>query len=318
MQDLKETAYAQRFNRILDYIDRNLDAPLSVEFLSNVANFSKFHFHRQFSEYFGVNVGRYIHLMKLKRASYRLAFHHQDRIIDIALDAGFENPESFSRAFKNAFGQTPSAFRKGPAWETWSARYKFCLPNRERTDKMDVRIVHFEPILVATLEHHGPPALLNDSALRFIEWRKTTGLSPLVSSQSYGIVYHDPNNTPPDAFRFDLCGSVTDPVPANPQGIITKTIPGGRCAVLRHAGSRDRIGESVYYLYGVWLPESGEELRDFPVYFHYLNLDHDTPEHEHLTDIYLPLKEEFRLRLTDGSLGAEPPKNGGSAIRRNA
>jgi AraC family transcriptional regulator len=83
---------------------------------------------------------------------------------------------------------------------------------------------------------------------------------------------------------------VSEAVPDNQKGIITKTIPGGRCAVVRHRGSRDRIGESVYYLYREWLPESGEELRDFPVYFHYLNLDHDTPEHEHQTDVFLPLK----------------------------
>jgi len=38
------------------------------------------------------------------------------------------------------------------------------------------------------------------------------------------------------------------------------------------------------------LPSSGEELRDFPLYFHYLNLLPDTPENELMTDIYLPLK----------------------------
>lgn len=286
-----QLSYARRFNRVLDYIDKHLDDVLTVEELSKVANFSKFHFHRQFSEYCGINTGRYIQLMKLKRASYRLAFNRQDRVIDIALDAGFENPESFSRAFKNAFGQTPSEFRKEPAWALWSGRCRFPLPSRERTNKMDVRIVHVEPIMVAVLEHQGAPALLNGSAQTFIEWRKTSGLSPAGGSQSYGIAYDNPDTTPADEFRFDICGSVTEAVPDNPQGIVTKTIPGGRCAVVRHAGSRDRIGESVYSLYREWLPESGEELRNFPVYFHYLNLDHDTPEHAHLTDIYLPLKE---------------------------
>ncbi|MHB1285572.1 MAG: GyrI-like domain-containing protein [Leptospirales bacterium] len=38
------------------------------------------------------------------------------------------------------------------------------------------------------------------------------------------------------------------------------------------------------------MPESGEDLRDFPLYFHYLNLITETPEHELITDIYLPLK----------------------------
>jgi AraC family transcriptional regulator len=286
----KESTYARRINRVLDYIDKHLDETLSVETLSNVANFSKFHFHRQFSEYCGISISRYIHLMRLKKASYRLAFNHRALVIDIALDSGFENPESLSRAFKNTFGQTPSEFRKKPDWASWSKRYQIPIPPRERTDKMEVRIVNVEPILVATLEHNGSPTLLNDSVQRFIEWRKADGLSPISSCQTYGIPYNDPNTTPPDEFRFDICASVTEPVPSNPQGIIAKTIPGGRCAVVTHAGSRERISESVYELYRQWLPKSGEELRDFPVYFHYLNLDHDTPEHQHLTDIYLPLK----------------------------
>jgi AraC family transcriptional regulator len=222
MSDAKENTYARRFNRVLDYIDKHLDDDISVDLLSTVANFSKFHFHRQFSEYCGVNVGRYILLMKLKRASHRLAFNHQDRIIDIAFDAGFENPESFSRAFKNAFGQTPTEFRKCPAWEAWSARYQFDIPTRQRTDPMEVRIVDAETIIIATLEHHGAPALLNESVSRFIAWRKTTGLSPIASSQSYGIVYNDPNTTPADDFRFDICGSVAEAVPANQHGIVTK------------------------------------------------------------------------------------------------
>jgi AraC family transcriptional regulator len=290
--DPVQNTYARRFNCVLDYIDKHLDDALTVEELSNVANFSKFHFHRQFSEYCGVNIGRYIQLMKLKRASYRLAFNQQDRVIDIALDAGFESPESFSRAFKNVFGQTPTEFRKEPAWASWSGLYRFPIPSRERANKMEVRIVQAEPTMVAVLEHRGAPALLNGSAQRFIEWRRASGLSPVNRSQTYGIAYHDPDTTPADEFRFDICGSVTEAVPDNPHGIVTKTIPGGRCAVARYLGSRDRIGEGVYFLFRNWLPESGEELRDFPVYFHYLNLDHDTPEHEHLTDIYLPLREK--------------------------
>lgn len=67
-------------------------------------------------------------------------------------------------------------------------------------------------------------------------------------------------------------------------------IPGGRCAVVRHHGSHERIAESIYPLYREWLPQSGEELRDFPLFFHYLNLIPEVEEHELVTDIYLPLK----------------------------
>ena len=284
----KASTYATRFNRVFDYIDQHLGEPLTVEMLSQVANFSRYHFHRQFSEYTGISVFRYIQLMRLKRASYRLVFNKLEKITEIALDAGFENPESFYRAFKNTFGQTPTGFRNNPAWEPWNERYQF--PNRERKQNMDVNLVEFEETKVAVLEHRGPPALINDSVEIFIEWRKASGLSPVKTSKTFGIAYDNPDTTEPQQFRFDLCGVVTEGVPDNPQGIITKTIPRGRCAVVRHHGAHKGISACAYYLYRDWLPESGEELRDFPLYFQYLNLMPETPEHELITDIYLPLK----------------------------
>lgn len=284
----KANAYAAKFDRVFDYIDKHLSEVLPLELLSQVADFSKYHFHRQFSEYAGISVSRYVQLMRLKRASYRLVFNQLERIIDIALDAGFENPESFSRAFKNAFGQTPSEFRRNPAWKPWNERYKF--PKRERKQHMEVRIVDCKTTKVALLEHRGPPELVNDTAGIFIAWRKASGLSPVKFSKTFGIAYDNPDTTEAEKFRFAICGSVAEDVPDNPQGVVNSTIPAGRCAVVRHVGSHDRIGECAYYLYREWLPGSGEELRDFPLYFHYLTLMPETPEHELITDIYLPLK----------------------------
>ncbi len=155
---------------------------------------------------------------------------------------------------------------------------------------MDVKIVDFPETQVALLAHRGDPALLNDSALRFIEWRKQSGLSPKDTSRTFGVAYDDPDATEPEQFRFDICGEVSERVPPNPQGVVNGIIPGGRCAVARHLGSHDHIGESIYPLYREWLPQSGEELRDFPLFFHYLNLVPDVAEHELVTDIYVPLK----------------------------
>lgn len=288
MNKPQEKTYAKRFDRVLDFIDTHLDERLTVERMSAVAHFSKFHFHRQFSSYVGVTPNRYVQLARLRRASYRLAFNPVERITDIALEAGFGNPESFSRAFKDAFGQSPSEFRKKPDWAGWSAQFRWISPRE--VEIMQVKIVTVEPVTVAVLEHRGSPDLLNDSVQRFIAWRKESGLSPVNSSNTYGVAYDDPTTTPPEAFRFDICGAVSAPVPANGHGILTKTIPGGRCAVVRHRGSPDHIAGSIYHLYRNWLPHSGEELRDFPVYFHYINLKSDTPEHELLTDVHLPLR----------------------------
>jgi AraC family transcriptional regulator len=82
---------------------------------------------------------------------------------------------------------------------------------------------------------------------------------------------------------------VEQDVPPNLHGVVNKTIPGGRCAVARHFGSRADIS-AASYLYEVWLPHSGEELRDFPIFFHYVNVGPNVREHEMITDVYLPLR----------------------------
>jgi len=284
----KRRAYAERFNRVFGYIDRHLDSPLSVDELSRQACFSRFHFQRQFTEHVGMSVTRYVQVMRLRRASYQLAFQQQRKIIDIGLEAGFENPESFTRAFKKCIGQTPSQFRTRPAWQPWNERMQ--LPERERSRSMEVNVVDFDETLIATLEHRGAPERIFDSVRQFIDWRMESGLSPVATSRTFGMVYSDPETTPPEEFRFDVCGEVNTPVPENSQGVLNKCIPAGRCATVRHHGSTDRIGESVWFLYRDWLPDSGEELRDFPLFFHYIKRVPDVAEHEQVTDVYLPLK----------------------------
>lgn len=160
--------------------------------------------------------------------------------------------------------------------------------NTDQCD-MQVTIVDFKDTRVAVLEHRGTPELINASIQTFIAWRKQNKLTPQVS-ETYNIIYDDPATTPPEQFRLDICASIHADIKPNSLGVIAKTIPGGRCAVLRHIGSDDDIRSSLHYLYKQWLPNSGEELRDFPCFFHRVNLFPDIPEHEIITDIYLPLK----------------------------
>lgn len=288
MSEKTTQAYAKKIDRVCDYIHAHLDEDLSLERLAGVANFSKYHFHRQFSGYTGTGVCKYVQLLRLQRAAHQLALVKHYRIIDIALEAGFQTPEAFSRAFKKLFGQTPSQFRKQPEWGAWPEKHQ--LPKRQGRQAMKVDVIDFPATRVAVLAHRGSPDLIKTTVSRFIDWRKESGLSPVKSSQTYGIAYDDPATTPADEFRFDLCGSVTGDVPDNPQGVTTGFIPGGRCAVLRHTGAHAEMSAKVYYLYGDWLPQSGEQLRDFPCFFQYYNFLTEVPEEALITDIYLPLQ----------------------------
>ena len=112
-----------RMQRVLDYVDRHLDGDLDLETVSRVAAFSKFHFHRQFTATFGLSVHRYIQLARMKRASYRLVYRDAESVTEIAMDAGYDAPDAFARAFRQRFGQSPSSFRNSPDWEPWLAAF---------------------------------------------------------------------------------------------------------------------------------------------------------------------------------------------------
>lgn len=284
--------YHARLRRSLRHIHENLDGDLSVEALSRVAAFSKHHFHRQFTALFGIGVHKYVRLVRLKRATFRLAFR-EDPILQIALDSGYEGPEAFSRAFKREIGQQPSLFRRQPCWEAWRATF-------QRIG--EIQMAHVQPeaagervgILtvsdtrVAVLEHRGDPALIGDSVRRFIAWRKAVKLPPRISA-TFNILYDNPNTTPPADFRLDLCAATDRAVEPNDSGIVVKIIPQGRCGVLRHVGSDEALGAAVSWLYAGWLPQSGEEPRDFPLYCQRVAFFPDVPEHEAITDIFLPI-----------------------------
>jgi AraC family transcriptional regulator len=153
---------------------------------------------------------------------------------------------------------------------------------------MQVEIVDFPETLVAALEHRGPEHLTYDTTRKFVAWRQANGLLPGTGS-TYGVHYTDPATTPGDEYRLDLCVSVSEPVLPNPQGVVTKTIPAGRCARVRHLGSRHDVLPAEW-LYRQWLPRSGEQLRDYPMFFHYVNVGPEVKEQEMITDVYMPLK----------------------------
>lgn len=153
---------------------------------------------------------------------------------------------------------------------------------------MNVRIVDFPETRVAVIEHRGAPDREHETARRLVDWRLAHRLSP-ERHRAFGIHYTDPRTTPPADHRVDFAVEFDGEVAPNPQGIVSKVIPRGRCAVMRHLGSRRNVSAAAH-LYEVWFPQSGEALRDFPIFFHYVNVGPNVQEHDMVTDVYLPLK----------------------------
>jgi len=286
--------YHARMHRVLVFIDGHLDEPLSVEVLSNVAAFSKHHFQRQFSSLFGISVGRYVQLARLKRASYRLAFRDEGSVLEIALDSGFEGPEAFSRAFRRHFDQSPSSFRREPQWTPWLAANAPLTQTRSKLmstipNDAAVRIVDFPETRVALLAHRGDPAQIGETIRRFITWRKATGLTPKVSA-TFNIFHANPDDPLAELDQVDVCAVTDQPVAPNAEGVTAGIIAAGRYAVLRQIGGGDDLRATATWLYGHWLVGSGEEVRDYPMFAQRVSFFPDVPEHEAITDVYLPIR----------------------------
>jgi AraC family transcriptional regulator len=286
--------YRQRFERVLDFLESHPDQTPSLDELSGLAAFSRHHFHRQFSAFLGMSAHRYVLFLRMRRASWRLAYRPGETVCEIALATGYEGPEAFARAFRQFSGQSPSEFRSAPDWREWHSRFRPFFHLRQAHMKSPspapmVRVVSFPARRVAMLEHRGSPMRLGDSIRRFIDWRRAHRLPP-ARSATFNLVYHDMDETPADEFRFGLCAATDQPIEANDAGVLPMSIPAGRCALLRHVGSDDRLGDSIRHLYSTWLPGSGEEPRDFPLFMQRVAFFPDVPDSEAVTDIYLPLR----------------------------
>ncbi|MCS3725547.1 AraC family transcriptional regulator [Bradyrhizobium betae] len=286
--------YHDRMRRVLAHIDRHLDADLDLDTLSAVAAFSKFHFHRQFTATFGLSVHRYVQLARLKRASHQLAYSDALDVTNIAMDAGYDAPDAFARAFRQRFGQSPSSFRKSPDWEPWLAAFgpldnaRSKLMQRTFTNN-DVTIRDVPTTKVAIMEHRGDPATLRATIQRFIAWRRASNLHPS-TSPTFNVWRSERRPASPADYSVDLCVGTDQPIATNGEAIKAGEIPGGRCAVLRVVGYTDNLEPAALYLYRDWLPASGEEVRDFPIYCQRLSFFPEVPEQETVADVFLPLK----------------------------
>jgi AraC family transcriptional regulator len=89
--------YKQQLEKVIEFIGKHLVEKLDLTQLSAIACFSKYHFHRLFTVYTGLSLQQYIRWLRLKRAAHQLVVERNKTIIEIAINAGFESHEAFTR-----------------------------------------------------------------------------------------------------------------------------------------------------------------------------------------------------------------------------
>lgn len=158
-------------------------------------------------------------------------------------------------------------------------------------DNDDVTIRDVPPLAVAMIEHRGDRAGIPAVRERFLAWSKANGLSPETGRSSFMVFRSEREPANPADYSMDLCVGFDQPIEVNEEGVKAAILPGGRCAVLRYPGNTNNLEPAALYLYRDWLPASGEEARDFPMYCkRWLSLIPEIQAHEVVAEMFLPLK----------------------------
>lgn len=110
LSKIKPCVYDEKVATIIDYINNHLAEDLTIDALAKISYTSKFHLMRKFKELTGYSIYRYIMDKRLLKAKNLLL--KDLPITKIALDTGFSDYSSFSRAFKKFFKISPTAYRK--------------------------------------------------------------------------------------------------------------------------------------------------------------------------------------------------------------
>lgn len=288
MKSETKKTYAERINKVLNYIQNHLTEDINIEILSNIAHFSPYHFHRIFRGMVGETVGQYTKRLRLERAAIDIS-QTSRRITDIAFEANYETLESFCRAFTNQFKLTPKAYRKERI-KTIDSKLKIFNTNISKGDisMLDVKIIKMEVKKVIYVRHIGPYTKCEKAWKTLCEWACPKNLfTP--KTQMIGLCYDDPDITPEEKIRYDACITIDKDIEVAGE-IKLQEIPAGNYASVIHTGPYTELKDTYIHLYGKWLPQSGKEIRHAPSMEIYLNDPHTTKPSDLETQILLPIR----------------------------
>lgn len=258
--------YRQAVLRSLDAIERDLKQPLALHALSRRAGFSLWHFHRVFTEQTGETLGSYIRKRRLTAAAGELA-RSERSVLEIALDYQFESHAAFTRAFKAAFDASPSVFRRTGqlAWlrtrpELTAARFEnLSIQTTMKPAILELPTLHLLGISARFIPPMSPGADNTDVIpklyARFCPLLRK--LPPPQDKYIYGAARcpADEDRRQPDEREYLASINVGSEVKA-PSGFELWRIPAGTYACFTHRGPVSRLGETINYAFGTWLPRS--------------------------------------------------------------
>ncbi|WP_051568376.1 AraC family transcriptional regulator [Crocinitomix catalasitica] len=297
--------YLKRINFVLDFIEKNLDADLSLEYLSKKAHYSPYHFHRVFSTVVNERLNEFINRKRIERIASIILVEPKIPLIDLAYKYGLNSDNSFSRAFKTYYGVSPTRFKSEGkklfskiGIEPFSSEKYICsIENTKQWIKMNAQITikKLPALKLAGISHIGKFDKAGNMFQRVMEWGHQKKVLNTTNFKAITIYHDNPNVTQASKLRFSTCVTINKNI--NADGEIRQIDLKKGVYVVGHFEIKGEEISKAWKSMCVWVIENGYEFRDGD-YFEIYHNDHNThPEQKFIMDICIPLEKTENIKL---------------------
>jgi len=304
-----QAEYISRINRTFDYIESNIEKPMTLEELAGVANFSRFHFNRIFQSIVGETPFQFILRVRLEKSATLLLTNKNETISEIAYKCGFSDISVFSRNFKSHFQISASQYRANKSNNSNLSQQD---SNSRQSDERPVQylcpvlrtikwrtnmklnksveVAELPKMTVAYIRHIGPykgnEELFGSIWNRLFSWAGPRGLLGGKDFKSLIIYHDDPDVTIEDKLRMSVC--ITVPAETKVDGEVGKMeIEAARYVIARFDLTAKYFQQAWDWLYGQWFPTSGYQPDDKPCFEMY---PEEPKDGKFIVDICVPVK----------------------------
>ncbi len=279
------------------YIENNIYNKISLDDLSQYTGMSKFYLHRAFKALTGENLMDYIQSRKLTSSINELA-NTNKRIIDIALDYGFEYEQSYIRAFRKRFGYTPLKVRNDRISVIIKEKininhflavnntvtYKPFFVFRQKFNLVGNKHIIFSKSGDRTANEYGKNFFYNC---------RQTIENPVNPHVYFGYTDWSKND---DGYIYYMPSLEVNDLLAIPDGMAGISIPAHKYVVFRFVGffrpdaiNGRQVGRLLVHMYSRWIFQSGFKFAD-TFRFEYIDTSLSKDNYCEL-DIYQPIVE---------------------------
>jgi AraC family transcriptional regulator len=236
-----------------------------LEEIAKVAGVSRYYMTRAFGDTTGHSIMRYVRGRRLTEAARALANGAAD-ILGVALDAGYNSHEAFTRAFHEQFGLTPEAARRQRHLDNVKLLEPIKMEETLMTTTPSLRLENGSVLLVAGIVKRytcGTSAGIPSQWQRFLP--QMGSIPRQVGQTAFGVRY---NSDDDGNFNYLSGVEVSDfsslTVDLTPVRLAAQTY-----AVFGHRDHISTIRSTWNTIWNKWLPESGHEVVDAPDFERY-------------------------------------------------